>query len=449
MYTINLFTNPSEAIFRGIFYLFLRLHSNSKEWDDTMHSKRQIFEDITQIMKKDYAGFLDKKHINCPENYLITNDMTDKDFVETIKSYLLDFKDGHLSFKAKKTVIRNRGFKVRRYQNALYVTEVTYETRLQIGDEILEMDGLTIEKFESLYSKILEDPVPERQYWNVGLRQTKRVLVNRNDDKFILPLATYERSPYEPSYVFKKLDNKTMYLKITDFSQAEPILNLLNNHKNDLDHSHNLIIDVRVNYGGNDLFYFPILNYVFDREIIFRSLFHEDELMYTNYTDRNCLLWIKELKEYLTQELDDEMQKWIQEEITTFETNYAKGLMVVPEELDYTIQGQINPKNVYVLTDVTCGSSGDTFVQNVKKSAKVTVVGRPTMGIMDFFNVVTVDYDDYEFVYSISKMHEKYHYNDSGVKPHIYIPWTPQHLQEDIDLNYVLRLCHQNQEKSL
>ncbi|MGE8035695.1 S41 family peptidase [Lysinibacillus sp. NPDC093692] len=155
------------------------------------------------------------------------------------------------------------------------------------------------------------------------------------------------------------------------------------------------------------------------------------------------------MNEYLTQELDSEMQKWIQEEITEFETNYAKGLMAVPEELDYTIQGQLNPKNVYVLTDVTCGSSGDTFVQNVKKSPKVTVVGRPTMGIMDFFNVVTVDYDDYEFVYSISKMHEKYHYNVTGVKPHIYIPWTPQHLHEDIDLNYVLRLCHQNQEKSL
>ncbi|MGE7947664.1 hypothetical protein [Lysinibacillus sp. NPDC093688] len=65
--------------------MFLRLHSKSKEWNDTMHSKREIFEDIIQIMKKDYAGFLDKKHINCPENYLIIDDMTDKDFVETIR----------------------------------------------------------------------------------------------------------------------------------------------------------------------------------------------------------------------------------------------------------------------------------------------------------------------------------------------------------------------------
>ncbi|MEQ6356044.1 hypothetical protein ABNX05_15555 [Lysinibacillus sp. M3] len=80
-------------------------------------------------MKRDYAGFLDKKHSNCPENYVITDDMTDKDFVETIQSYLLDFKDGHLSFKAKKTEMPNRGFKVRRYQRRkathLYTLDTT------------------------------------------------------------------------------------------------------------------------------------------------------------------------------------------------------------------------------------------------------------------------------------------------------------------------------------
>ncbi|MGE8035696.1 S41 family peptidase [Lysinibacillus sp. NPDC093692] len=52
------------------------------------------------------------------------------------------------------------------------------------------------------------------------------------------------------------MDNKTVYLKITDFSQAQPIQELLNNHKSDINHSHNLIIDVRVNYGGMTYFIF-------------------------------------------------------------------------------------------------------------------------------------------------------------------------------------------------
>ncbi|WP_052256518.1 hypothetical protein [Salinicoccus sp. YB14-2] len=71
----------------------------------------------------------------------------------------------------------------------------------------------------------------------------------------------------------------------------------------------------------------------------------------------------------------------------------------------------------------------------MKKSDKVTVVGRPTMGIMNYFNVVTVDYGDYEFDYSISKMTGEATFGrEGGVEPDIYIPWTPDHFRSDVDL---------------
>lgn len=89
------------------------------------------------------------------------------------------------------------------------------------------------------------------------------------------------------------------------------------------------------------------------------------------------------LKVYLNQVLDNESEAWISEDIATIENKYGDGMKAVPEELEYTIEGQENPINVYVLSDVTCVSSGDTFVDNVKKSPKVIVVGRATRGIMD------------------------------------------------------------------
>ncbi|MFD1030256.1 S41 family peptidase [Metaplanococcus flavidus] len=403
-----------------------------------MFKKKEIFNDIIQIMKMDYSGAAEKKDMNRPEEYLITDDMPDRDFIETIQSYLLDFKDGHLSFNAKDAVIPNLGFRARRYQNELYVTESTEELRLQKGDEILEIDGLTVEDFGNHHSKVLEDTVLDRQFWNVALRRAKELTVLRDEVKFTLPLATYERTPYTPSYTLEKLNPDTVYMKLTDFGQEKPILDLLDKHKEDFNRSTNLIIDVRVNYGGNDLFYFPLLDYVFEGPTPFKSLFNKDEVMYTNYTERNCRLWTNELKGYLAQELDAETEKWAHGEIELFEKNKGKGLQTVQEEMDYTIQGQAAPQNVYVLTDVTCGSSGDTFASNVKKSPKVKVVGRPTMGIVDFCNVVNVDYGDYEFGYSISKMHENYYTNETGVKPDIDIPWTPRHLEEDVDLKYVL-----------
>jgi C-terminal processing protease CtpA/Prc len=403
-----------------------------------MWSKIEIFNDIVQIMKNDYAGFSDKKHVNHPENYLIIEEMTDKAFVETVQSYLLDFKDGHLYFNFSETQSTNRGFKVRRFENALFVTEVTSEIRLKEGDTIIEIDGMKIDSYEKIHSKILEDDFPERQYWNAGLRYAENIVVSRNDERFILQLKDFEWEPYAPTYAFKQLDEKTVYLQIKDFANAVPIEDLLNKHEAELNHSQNLIIDVRVNHGGNDLFYFPILNYVFDQEHSFQDLFKEDEVMYTNYSERNCDLWIQEMQEYLEQNLDHVTEVLIKADIEMIEKNYATGMTIVPEDTEYTIHGQKQPNKVYVLTDTTCGSSGETFVINVKKSPKVTVVGRPTMGIMDYFNVVNVKYGKYEFDYSISKMDEKYHYNATGVEPDIYIPWSPQHIKEDLDLKYVL-----------
>lgn len=405
-----------------------------------MLTKTEIFKDIQAIMEYDYAGYLDKKQVNYPGVYIVTNDMSDVDFEATIQDYLLDFNDGHLSFLSTSTMLPNVGFSVRRFEDALYVTDSPQEKQLQKGDKLIAIDGLSIKELAISYRKRLEDPVPERQKWNKVIRSAKTVTVNRDDEQLQITLGDYDREPFTPNYLFNQLSENIGYMKLTDFTQAKPIQDLIEKNYSSINNSNNLIIDVRVNYGGNDAFYFPILPFVFDCEMKIEELFQPDEVMFTNYTERNCELWIKELQEYLQQELDKETENVLQNEIVKFEQNRGSGLLEDSPELDVTIQGQKNPQHIYVLTDVMCGSSGDTFVSNVKKSSKVTVVGRPILGIIDFFNVVTVDYGAFEFVYSISKMHENYYTNDTGVLPHIYIPWTPQHITEDVDLNVVLGL---------
>lgn len=62
--------------------------------------------------------------------------------------------------------------------------------------------------------------------------------------------------------------------------------------------------------------------------------------------------------------------------------------------LTFLIQGGSNPKNIYILTDQYCGSSGDSFVKLAKQSPKVTVVGRNTMGVLDYSNVAFLEMDD-------------------------------------------------------
>lgn len=406
-----------------------------------MYSKSEIFRDIVNVMNKDYAGFAEKRHLNKPENYVVTDDMDDHEFFRTIQSYLLDFKDGHLNFTMKKSSQPFKGFKVRPFENVLYVTELQGEERLQIGDEIVSLDGLSIEQFEINHGKILGDSVPERQNWNAAIRIVHTIQVQRVNQLIEIDLLEYEPPTYIPEYCYKQINPHTAYMKITDFFQGEPIQKLISENEHALNTVENLIIDVRVNYGGNDMFYLPLASYIFHKEMFASELFEPDEVMYTNFTENNCDLWMNTLKEYLEQPLDQETKGWLEMEIEKFRLNYGKGLLLENEEVDYLIHGRKNPTKIYILSDVFCGSSGETFVKNAKKSPKVTVVGRATMGIIDYFNVATKDYGEYALSYSITKLNEKYHCGETGVLPHVHLPWTPKHLKEDVDLNYVLNLC--------
>lgn len=405
-----------------------------------MFTKEQIFEDIQKIMNEDYAGYIDSKHLNHLENYTIHKDMSEQEFEETIQDYLLDFNDGHLSFHAKNTQIPYLGFSVRRFEDALYVTSAAEEKRLKVGDRIMLIDGTSISELAEKYKKRLKDDVPERQSWFAVLSRATKVLVERKTVSFELALANHVKSPYNPEYSFKQIEPDIAYIKLTDFAQEAPIQKILQENKDALEKSDNLIIDVRVNHGGNDSFYFSLLNYLFNPKTEMSDLFAVDETMQTNHTERNYQLWIPELKAYLTQDLDETTRKLLTQEIEKFDQHKGKGLVEESEDGDEMIDGRDTPKQIYVLSDYYCGSSGDTFVANAKKSPKVTVVGRPTMGIIDYFNVVTMDYGEYEFVYSISKMNQKYATNGKGITPDIYIPWTPDHLEEDKDLAYVLNL---------
>ncbi|KIL50835.1 S41 family peptidase [Jeotgalibacillus campisalis] len=404
-----------------------------------MRSKIDIFEDIQSILEKDYAGYLNKRELNHPEHYQVTDEMSDEQFEEIMKSYLYDFKDGHLGFSAKDTSLPHRGFSVRRYEDALYVTEAKQENRLSVGDKITRIDGKSIDEVAVIYQKYLENDEHERQFWNVVMRRVKCVQFERDGEQIELQLGEHEWSD-EPEYSYQQIDSHTCYMKFTDFLQEKPILRVIEDNRKAIEQSENLIIDVRVNAGGNDAFYFELLNYIFDRELAFSELFTGNEVMLTNYTERNAEAWIADLEEYLEQDLDGETAEMIRNDISLFRKNTGKGLLEVKEDLGHTIKGRPSPQYVYVLSDYQCGSSGDTFVRNAKKSPKVTVVGRPTMGIMDYFNVTAIDYGDFEFWYGVSKMHDDYLTHGKGEAPDVYIPWTPEHVKKDIDLEVVMKL---------
>lgn len=393
----------------------------------------------------DYAGYQDVKEKHHPDNYTITNEMDSYLFVNTIQNYLLDLEDRHLIFASMKTHSTEAGFSVRRYEDFLYVTDVRDEIAVQLGDKIILIDGLTIPQLEETNRKLLMDSVPERQLWNNVIKRSHVCVIERNNNIVEVFIQQYFNKSYLPEHSFQTLQDNVNYIKLNDFVAEKSIQQLIDEHHNEIINSEYLIIDVRVNYGGSDVSYFPLLPYIFADKRTFSSLFTEDEVMFVNYTERNCRLRIDEFNQYLQQGLDDYTTEVLRDEIKLLEKNNGKGLLQVDSSEDFfVIEGLPTPKQVFILSDCYCGSSGDTFVWNAKKSSKVKVIGRNTMGITDYSNLATIDYGDYQLMYATSKMNEKNYINGKGIEPDIYIPWTPEHIYTDKDLETVLSIIKQN-----
>lgn len=231
-------------------------------------------------------------------------------------------------------------------------------------------------------------------------------------------------------------------LSLSDFMDEGAIQKILDTHGADISQRENLIVDVRHNGGGNDTAFLPLLRYVFSNTFKFRDLF-EEETIYINYTERNCRNRLAEFRKYLQFDLDDFTSEYLKRAIHEHKENQGRGFVQAVDDFDLEIEGQMQPKRVFVLSDTYCCSSGDMFVAVCKRSPKMTVVGRNTLGVTDYSNLAREDYGDFVLWYPTSRtslIDQGMGINGKGVPVDIHLPWTPQHLEEDVDLNYVLHL---------
>src|SRR5699024_5244237 len=143
-------------------------------------------------------------------------------------------------------------------------TDIGQENRLRLGDKIIKINKNTIPFVAQQNKKQLSDNVFERQLWNGILRMYNNIHFERDGQVYQLTLKNYASESYKPTYKFKTIDDETALIQITDFALEQPIIDLIQSNQSKLSHVKNLIIDVRENNGGNDSFYFPLLNYVFD-----------------------------------------------------------------------------------------------------------------------------------------------------------------------------------------
>lgn len=398
-----------------------------------------IFRDIQEIMQTDYAGAKDKQHwpLQQPEPAALTQATDDQTFLNLVRRYLAQYRDDHVSFFNDQIARSTVGFSVRRYQAALYVTEVKQESRLAPGTAITAIDGVPIPQVVEQHQHEL-DPVPERQLFG-GILQTAQVIALASGE--ILTLHHFRAAPTPGIFTYQQLQPDMGYVKMTNFADYTAIGQFYQQHGHQITALPKLVIDVRVNNGGDDNNFRPLLNAMYRGDVP-HSASEPETNMQLNATPRNYQNWQKQFAPLLAK-MDNANRQQIAKMTEFLQTHQQDGLTILdlPENDDTpeTIHGTELPKKIAVLSDRYCGSAGDSFVLAAKKSPKATVIGRATYGVWDYANVVTQDFGHFYLYYPISRadwIDRGAGIDGVGVQPDIHLPWTPAMITEDRDLAF-------------
>lgn len=419
--------------------------------------KQEIFEDVIKIMHEDSASCKDTQGAD-PTPYIeqISEDMDDNDFVRLVSSYLSGFGlTGHLSFRKKGMF--GIHFKVRRYGDTLYVVDVYGEDEpMHIGDKIIKIDGMSVEEFYNANAEFFYNQPEERQtpHWTNVLKYAKLLTCLDKAGKeytYEIDVSDYKDAEDDRKYYYKQINNEVSYIYLADFDNEPAIVKMYNQNKEKMDNSRYLIIDVRGNSGGSDSAFFPLIRYclpegVACKDVKLKSNKFSECGMEINFSEKNCAIRKQSIEEYVSQDIPEESKAMLNNMIEELDRNCGKGFITVSEDdggdsIDLPYTGDTKIERVFVITDEDCGSSGDNCVLVLGAFPKVTVVGRPTMGIMDYSNVAFENYGDFRLMYPTSRLtyiDKGIHMMAEGVPVDEYIPWTPEHLERDVDVEYIL-----------
>lgn len=415
-------------------------------------TKTEIAQTIIDICQTDASFCADIKGGD-PSAFLaeIADDMPERDFLFAVDKYLAGFRVwGHLYFY-KKRLRAYIGFRVRRYGSSLFVTHAEEELPFSRGDEVIAIDGMTIDSAAEKFAVLFDGDAPDRQgeRWETVIAHANTITVRSRNTFGYAVRTDVERRGSQPSCVCKPINKRCFYIKLTNFYDEQDISAIMAHAAEGITRTQNLIIDLRENCGGNDTEFLPLLPLLLAEKDVMcgRRIFTDEEDIL--YTERNVAARVKMYEQLLASATSAETRKYIAEQMAEQARNRGKGFLPAKaDEFVFPASGTRLPERVVVLTDCLCASSAESFVSIASRLQKVTVIGRPTMGVNDYANLAVCDFGEYALHYPTSRSRAidlSKGTRGKGLAPDVYVPWTPQHIFEDVDLVVALdRLQCQN-----
>jgi hypothetical protein len=182
-----------------------------------------------------------------------------------------------------------------------------------------------------------------------------------------------------PLVYSKTISDKTHYIRIGSFdaSYGTDVDSLLRADSSTLNNTPNLILDLRGNGGGADFVYAPLLPYLYTNAI---NTIGADVLA----TKDNIEAWQPLLS---NPDLPDATKQWVKKLLANMQANIGRFVSVADDETLILRSIKKYPEKIVILIDNGCASTTEQLLLAAMQSKKVTLMGQPSAGVLDYANM--------------------------------------------------------------
>lgn len=360
------------------------------------------------------------------------------------------------------------GFRVKRHENFLYVTEARQETRLAPG---MRIAAVGMNRIDFLLKDMGADVVwgrgTDREDWDLAMRMFDGIDVFPGDGHVMrLDLRRYPVEAPVPEFSTHVQDGAVV-MRIDDLSQADRVAQAVSEATAALAEqgAGKLVLDLRHCTGAADpASYLALLPLLVDAEIDAKQVVDDVEL-FTVYSKNNATALIADIDRArpaldeaglsMADELCADIQAKADEVLARKRTTHVMAerlrMAELPEVLpspftDERVTPDANaPRLACILVDSDTGEGAERLAQAVMGMGRVRLVGRATKGWVDYANYLTSELEGIacSFTYPISRTkanHDGEGFERTGLPLDVHVPFTPEECTNDTILEAALAL---------
>ena len=234
----------------------------------------------------------------------------------------------------------------------------------------------------------------------------------------------------------EQLSDTCVLLRLQSFEPQyqRPLQELLDTNRATLEQCPHWIIDLRLNGGGSDWSYASLLPWILDGEVV--NIGVQWRATHENIDGLQRL--VNELSADDAPPSEGDAADYLRKVIQTMGES-RRGSFVSTAARTYSLNSTraepSGPARVAILTGPHCYSAGEQFLLTARQSFKVTLIGQPTAGALDYSNLVShrLPESGMTLWYASSRSARLPHYpvDTHGVLPDIYLPLSDEDAKQD------------------